>query len=191
MFTQQEFDALPSVAGRKQCPAGDYSAIKEFPARCDFGTDCTFATDCYFGAGCRFGAYCCFGAGCCFGSDCTFGAYCRFGAGCTFAQGCIFATGCNFGASCRFGSDCDFAPKCKVEGKYTLKSLFQLSYAGSANRQTTAFNTEEGIFIRCGCFFGTLTEFKAQVREAYPTEKHGKVYAAWAGLVELQFSEGA
>lgn len=38
-FTKEEFDALPVVNGRRQCPTGDYSAIKTFPERCSFAGD--------------------------------------------------------------------------------------------------------------------------------------------------------
>ena len=41
-YTQAEFDALPVVDGRKQCPTGDYTAIKAFGAGCSFGERCSF-----------------------------------------------------------------------------------------------------------------------------------------------------
>lgn len=34
---------------------------------------------------------------------------------------------------------------------------------GSRGFYTTVFNTDKGIFVSCGCFFGTLKEFKKQV----------------------------
>lgn len=42
IYTQQEFDNLPVVDGRKQCPTGDYSQIKRFGESCSFGEWCSF-----------------------------------------------------------------------------------------------------------------------------------------------------
>ena len=40
-YTQEEFDNLPVVDDVKQCPTGDYSAIKTFGERCSFGKRCS------------------------------------------------------------------------------------------------------------------------------------------------------
>ncbi|CAK0758104.1 hypothetical protein CCP2SC5_2460002 [Azospirillaceae bacterium] len=46
-MTQEEFDNLPVVEGRKQCPGyADYSAISTFPDRCSFGERCSFGKGC-------------------------------------------------------------------------------------------------------------------------------------------------
>ena len=60
--------------------------------------------------------------------------------------------------------------------------------AGSANRKTYFFNTEEGVFAQSGCFFGTIAEFRQKVIEDYD-EKKTKVYLGFADLVEIQFGE--
>ena len=41
-YTQAEFDALPVIDGRKQCPTGDYSDIRSFGEWCSFGERCSF-----------------------------------------------------------------------------------------------------------------------------------------------------
>jgi hypothetical protein len=53
-YTQAEFDALPIVDGRRQCPTGDYSAVENFGAWCRFGEGCIFGQGCSFGEECRF-----------------------------------------------------------------------------------------------------------------------------------------
>ena len=174
-FTQEEFDALPVVGGYRQCPTGDYSDVKEFSA------------DCVFGSGCKFGSYCVFG------SYSEFGSYCKFDSGCRFDAYCEFGEGCVFDSGCRFGSYCKFAPGCSVEDGSKIKdpenAILQLSYAGSAQRLTTAFNVDSGPIVRCGCFLGTLDAFRAQVRERHGESKHARVYLGWADLVEIQFGE--
>ena len=64
-YTQAEFDALPVIDGKKQCPTGDYSNI------CSFGGGCSFGERCSFGEWCSFGERCSFGKGC----KCEFGEF--------------------------------------------------------------------------------------------------------------------
>ena len=52
-YTQAEFDALPVIDGRKQCPTGDYSDIRSFGEGCSFGKGCSFGEWCSFGEGCK------------------------------------------------------------------------------------------------------------------------------------------
>ncbi|MFA7279620.1 MAG: zinc finger CCCH domain-containing protein, partial [Sterolibacterium sp.] len=127
---------------------------------------------------CRFGARCNFGERCSFGQGCVFGAWCRFGER------------CSFGAWCRFGEECGFGERCVLEGKtaITRKPIFSLGYAGSEGRTTYALHVECGPLIRCGCFLGTLPEFRAKVRETHGEDsKHAMVYLGWANLVAVQF----
>ena len=107
-ITQQEFDALPVVEGRKKCPGStDYSAIKHFPD------------------------------GCSFGEGCSFGAWRSFGEGCSF--------------------ECH---KARTSNPYIA-----IDRAGSLRRKTYFFDFEDGIYVRSGCFFGSLSEFRAKVLE--------------------------
>jgi hypothetical protein len=84
-----------------------------------------------------------------------------------------------------FGSDCEFEDGHKAVDPRNV--LLQLSYAGSAKRLTTAFNVEGGPIVRCGCFVGSLEEFRAKVRETHADSKHALVYLGWANLVAVQF----
>lgn len=65
-ITRDEFDALPVVGGRRQCPGEtDYAEIDVFGAGYSFGEGCFFGIGCSFGKRCSFGGWCSFGAGCC------------------------------------------------------------------------------------------------------------------------------
>ena len=78
-YTQADFDNFEvDEYGRKICPAGDYTAIKDFGALCIFGEGCIFGNGCVFGEWCRFGELCIFGALCIFGEGCIFGERCSF-----------------------------------------------------------------------------------------------------------------
>ena len=171
--------------GRLLCPAGDYTEIKSFGAGCSFGKWCSF------GAGCRFGVCCSFGAGCSFGECCSFGERCSFGKYCSFGERCSFGAGCSFGVCCSFGAGCSFGERCSFEGGHIAAPGYPLlifSGFGSANRTTYAFNCTDGIVIRCGCFSGSLEEFREKVRERHGNTPFAIEYLAVADLIERRFS---
>lgn len=61
---------------------------------------------------------------------------------------------------------------------------------GSKNRNTTFFRTKDGnIQVVCGCFYGTIKEFKNKVKETHGDSKYAKEYLAIADLMELHFKE--
>jgi acetyltransferase-like isoleucine patch superfamily enzyme len=201
-ITQQEFDALPIVDGLRQCPRDtDYSGVEDFGEGCSFGERCSFGEGCSFGKGCSFGESCSFGEWCSFGKGCSFGEWCSFGEGCRFGEGCSFGKGCSFGESCSFGEGCSFGKGCSfgewcsfgkgcIYNNHTLASgypLLQLTGAGRDNRATQAWNTQDGIIIRCGCFDGTLDEFRAEVLKTHGENKHALVYFGFTNLAAVQF----
>ena len=61
---------------------------------------------------------------------------------------------------------------------------------GSELRTTTAFIDKEiGIRIVCGCFTGTIEQFKEKVIETHGTEsKNGVLYLQMANMIELRFA---
>ena len=61
---------------------------------------------------------------------------------------------------------------------------------GSGYRTTTFFRTKAGdIGVRCGCFYGTLEEFRAKVKETHGETKTAKEYLMVADLMEFRFSK--
>lgn len=60
---------------------------------------------------------------------------------------------------------------------------------GSAYRSTTFFRTiDGGIGVQCGCFYGTLAEFRDKVKETHGDSKKAKEYLMIADLMEYRFS---
>ena len=62
---------------------------------------------------------------------------------------------------------------------------------GSEYRTTTFFrlkNSDE-IGVRCGCFYGTIKEFREKVKETHGETKKAKEYLMLADLMEYRFSE--
>jgi hypothetical protein len=55
---------------------------------------------------------------------------------------------------------------------------------GSRKSQTTYYWTAEHEQVVCGCFKGTLQQFKEAVAKTHGENKHGKDYRAWIVKVE-------
>lgn len=123
----------------------------------------------------------------------SFPERCSFGAGCSFGERCRFGAGCSFGEWCSFGAGCSFGSECRFEGGHIAAPGYPLlifSGFGSANRTTYAFNCTDGIVIRCGCFSGSLEEFREKVRERHGNMPFAIEYLAVADLIERRFSRG-
>ena len=169
------------------CPHGDYTEIKNFPARCCFAMGSSFGERSNFGDGCTFGVMCVFGMESNFGMGSRFGGGSNFGGQSTFGEGCIlgpanifgersnFGMGSRFGAWNRFGESCRFGHNCSHEG-LTNSIYIAIDRIGSELRKTYFFKAEEGYFVRAGCFFGTLDEFKTKVRATHGGTIHEQTY---------------
>ena len=61
---------------------------------------------------------------------------------------------------------------------------------GSEFRATSFFRCVDGIVrCQCGCFYGTVDEFRSKVRETHGNSKYAKEYLMIADLMELHFKE--
>ena len=61
---------------------------------------------------------------------------------------------------------------------------------GSINRTTTFFRLKDGgVGVRCGCYYGTLQEFRDKVQKTHGETKKAKEYLMLADLMELRFKE--
>jgi len=217
IYTQAEFNDIPrDNKGIKHCPNGDYSEIKFFGERCSFSERCSFGEYCSFGEWCSFGEYCSFGERCSFSERCSFGEYCSFSEWCSFGERCSFGMRCSFGEWCSFdkfcsfgeycsfgkrcsfsewcsfGERCSFGYRCFFENVGVAKAGYPFAaYIGAGSRQgskTYFFNLEAGIYVRCGCFLGTLDEFIAKVEETHGDSHAGQEYKAIAELIRDKFS---
>ena len=81
----------------------------------------------------------------------------------------------------------------KVYGNAKVCGNADYAYAhgfGSVYRTTTFFRLKDGgVGVRCGCFYGTLQEFRDKVRETHKETKKAREYLMLADLMELRFSE--
>lgn len=199
-YTQADFDTFEvDKFGRKICPAGDYTNIKDFVeycvfdrhclfgAQCRFIEHCRFGDGCYFGDECSFGAYCYFGAGCEFGKECRFGELCGFGEGSTFGEGCSFGDWCTFGECCNFGEGCNYENGNVKNGHYVA-----VDRIGNTNQKVYFYIDENGnMFVRAGCWFTDMATFKGWVKKVHVVgTTHEKIYMAACDLAELMLKDG-
>ena len=80
----------------------------------------------------------------------------------------------------------------RVYGDANIKSLDDLCYIssfGSRNGHTTFFKCEDNtIKVVCGCFKGTLDEFRDKVKETHGDNQYAKEFLAIADVVELRLN---
>lgn len=121
-----------------------------------------------------------------FGERCSFGKCCRFGESCRFGERCSFGECCSFGEWCRFGERCNFEKIGPAKEGYPFAA-----WIGAGSRpgsKTYFFNLESGIYVRCGCFLGTLGKFREIVRKTHEEDGLAAEYLAVADIIESKLS---
>ena len=75
----------------------------------------------------------------------------------------------------QFGENCEFGLRCSHEG--LINSIYvAVDRIGSNLRKTYFFKANEGYFVRAGCFFGTIDEFKTKVHKTHFGTIHETTY---------------
>ena len=75
-------------------------------------------------------------------------------------------------------------------GQKIVKSerpFFEIGPLGSRSDNLLAFLTKNGIRIKAGCFFGTVEEFQAKVKETHGNNTYSKEYEAAMVLIVAHF----
>ena len=101
---------------------------------------------------------------------------------------CAYLDGANLGGANLYGADlrgADLGDWGKIQKSHDILIVGAI---GSRNDYTTIFHTDKGIFVRCGCFKGTLEEFKAKVKETHQGNKHERDYLALIEFVKIKFN---
>lgn len=68
------------------------------------------------------------------------------------------------------------------------RPFFQVGPIGSRQDVLAAFQTEKGVFLRAGCFFGTVEEFNAKLQDEHGDNAHAVEYRAALVLIEAHYS---
>jgi carbonic anhydrase/acetyltransferase-like protein (isoleucine patch superfamily) len=181
-MTQAEFDALKRKDGYLIIPEYTDCTEIDFGAadRVIFGNCCTLGNCCVLSVGCKLGNWCKLGDGCKLGDWCALGFGCELGDGCELGNGCKLGDGCVLGNGCKLGDGCVLG-KCidvraTFEGGRVLDGLYvQIGNIGSAHRTAYFYIDKDGaMFVRAGCWFSGMDEFKARVKSVHG----GTIYEA-------------
>ena len=63
------------------------------------------------------------------------------------------------------------------------RPYFSIGPIGSREDVLAAFLTERGVFLRAGCFFGTVDQFREKLQDEHGDNVHAKEYRAALDLV--------
>ena len=69
-----------------------------------------------------------------------------------------------------------------------IQDFMSVCGLGSQNRQTLIFNTNIGIVLQCGCFYGTEAQFKEKVQEKHAGTNYEQEYLKMLELAHIRFS---
>ncbi len=91
--------------------------------------------------------------------------------------------GANLGGANLRGANLDGA---NLRGKTLIgkRPVFTLGPIGSRCDSFTAYLTDKGIYLRAGCFFGSVAEFTDRLEREHGTSEHGQEYRAALTLIE-------
>jgi len=74
-----------------------------------------------------------------------------------------------------------------AKSKIEILDFMSVSRIGSFDRTTLFFKTEKGIFVQCGCFYGSEKEFKKSITKTHGNNQYAKEYKATLKLVNIRF----
>ena len=90
----------------------------------------------------------------------------------------------NIPASCSFGEGCSFGKRCECEfGKF--QKMLSAGGFGREGRTTYFFRCTDGIYVRCGCFAGTLDEWAERIQKTHRGSVYGRGYLALIPAVKI------
>lgn len=194
-MTQAEFDTLKrNKDGYLVIPYGTDCTEIDFGVAnrvilgncCVLGNRCKLGYGCKLGNGCTLGDECVLGNCCVLGDECTLGNWCELGKSCTLGNGCKLGDECVLGNGCELGNGCTLGDECTlgeyIDARATLEAgrvqdglYVQIGNIGSEHRTAYFYIDKDGaIFVRAGCWFSGMDEFKTRVKSVHG----GMIYEA-------------
>lgn len=86
-------------------------------------------------------------------------------------------------------ADLSYAKLKPIDDKEVIiKDFMSVCGLGSCNRQTLIFDTNIGIVLQCGCFYGTEEAFEKQVKETHAGTNYEQEYLKMLELAHVRFS---
>ena len=59
---------------------------------------------------------------------------------------------------------------------------------GSRSAYTQIYRTDQGVYVKCGCFFGTIDEFAEKVKKTHAGNKYERDYNALIEYAKIRFA---
>lgn len=88
-----------------------------------------------------------------------------------------------FGAWCRFGEGCSLEDKSLIG-----HTVFVAHGFGSLGRMALAIPATDGLWIRCGCRFGTISDFREWVHGTHGSNGISAEYLAMCDMFEARYA---
>ena len=111
-----------------------------------------------------------------------------YGNACVCGDAWVYDSARVYGDACVYGD----ARVCGDACVYGDAGYATVHGFGSEYRTTTFFKTKAGdIGVKCGCFYGNLSEFRKKVVETHGETKKAKEYLMLADLMEFRFSDNS
>ena len=78
-----------------------------------------------------------------------------------------------------------------LEGDIKIKHYLCIGPTGSRSTYLQIYNTNKGIYIRTGCFFGTIEQFRSENDSTHNGRRHGDNYRSAIAFIEAYKWEDA
>ena len=75
-----------------------------------------------------------------------------------------------------------------VDAKILKDGIFQLGPIGSRSSYLVAYQTDQGIKVRAGCFFGSIDNFLVAVRKTHAGKFYERDYLAAIAMIQEKFA---
>ena len=129
------------------------------------------------------------GLGAHIGQNAYIGARSHIGLGAHIGQRTVIGLGAHIGQNAYIGPDATIGASAYIGGGFTVERTedhIVLGPALSSDRMTTALRTPNGVVVFCGCFTGSLAEFRDAIKETHAeNEAAREQYLRFAGAIEL------
>jgi uncharacterized protein YjbI with pentapeptide repeats len=69
----------------------------------------------------------------------------------------------------------------------SVDDILLIGPIGSRSDYTHVYRTDKGVYVKCGCFFGTMDEFAAKVKDTHGDNKYANQYLKVIDFVDKFF----
>ena len=103
--------------------------------------------------------------------------------------GGAYLRGADLGGAYLGGADLRGADLGGAWGKLnSAEDILIVGPIGSRNGYTTIYHTDNGVFVKCGCFSGTIEKFARKVDETHGGNKHAQDYKSLIEFAKTKYA---